>query len=77
MRLCRIHGATLLIAKLDRLSRNVAFLSKLLEEKVPFVAADIPNADVTHTQMLGVFAEHEARVIKARNSNRCSFASAV
>ena len=44
MRLCRMHGATLLIAKLDRLSRNVAFLSNLMEAGVPFTAADIPGS---------------------------------
>lgn len=66
MRLCRLHGATLLIAKLDRLSRNVAFLSKLMEEGVPFTAADMPEADRTQLQMMVVFAEHEARAISSR-----------
>ena len=66
MRLCRLHGATLLIAKLDRLSRNVAFLSNLMEAGVPFTAADMPEADKTQLQMMMVFAEHEARAISAR-----------
>ena len=66
MRLCRLHGAPLLIAKLDRLSRNVAFLSNLMEAGVPFTAADMPEADKTQLQMMMVFAEHEARAISIR-----------
>ena len=66
MSLCRVHGATLLIAKLDRLSRNVAFLSNLMEAGVPFTAADMPEADKTQLQMMMVFAEHEARAISSR-----------
>ena len=61
-----MHGATLLIAKLDRLSRNVAFLSNLIESGVAFTAADMQEADKTHLQMMMVFAEHEARAISAR-----------
>ena len=41
---CRQTGATLLIAKLDRLARNVAFISALMEQGVPFVACDMPTA---------------------------------
>jgi DNA invertase Pin-like site-specific DNA recombinase len=66
MRLCRLHGATLLVAKLDRLSRNVAFLAKLMESRVKFCAADMPKADETHLHMMAVFAQHEARMISAR-----------
>jgi DNA invertase Pin-like site-specific DNA recombinase len=39
--LCRLHGAKLVVAKMDRLSRNVHFLSGLMESKVEFVAADM------------------------------------
>ena len=66
LRLCRLHGATLLVAKLDRLSRNVAFLSNLMESKVKFTAADMPEADETHLHMMAVFAQHEARMISTR-----------
>ena len=41
---CPAHRATLLIAKLDRLARNVAFIAGLMEAGVPFVAADMPTA---------------------------------
>lgn len=76
MRLCRLHGATLLIAKLDRLSRNVAFLSGLMESGVPFTAADMPEADKTHLQMMMVFAEHEARAISSRTKAALAAAKA-
>ena len=40
---CRLYGATLVVAKLDRLARNVAFISKLMESGIDFVAADLPR----------------------------------
>ena len=63
---CRKHKAVLVIAKLDRLARNVHFVSGLLESGVKFVACDIPEADRTFLQMVSVFAEHEARMIATR-----------
>ena len=66
LRLCRLHGATRLVAKLDRLSRNVAFIANLMEAKVRFTAADMPEADETHLHMMAVFAQHEARCISTR-----------
>lgn len=56
----------LVIAKLDRLARNVHFISGLLESNVPFVCADMPEADRTFLQMMAVFAEWEARKISER-----------
>ena len=41
---CRAAKATLLVAKLDRLARNVHFTSSLMESKVPFICADNPHA---------------------------------
>ena len=43
--LCRLYGATLVVAKLDRLARNVAFISKLMESGIDFVAVDFPQAN--------------------------------
>lgn len=63
---CRLIGATLLVAKLDRLSRNVAFLTTLMEQGVPFTAADMPFADETQLQMMIVFAAYEAKKISQR-----------
>src|SRR5246127_2728092 len=45
LRLCRKHRATLIIAKLDRLARNVHFISGLMESGVEFVAVDMPQAN--------------------------------
>lgn len=61
-------GSVLLIAKLDRLARNVHFISGLLESKVAFRCADMPEADVTFLQMMAVFAELEARKISERTT---------
>ena len=61
--------ATLVIAKLDRLARNVHFISGLLESGVPFVCADMPEADRTFLQMMAVFAEWEARKISERTKS--------
>src|SRR3954452_2845001 len=62
--LCRLYGATLIVAKLDRLARNVAFISKLMESGVDFVAVDFPQAN--RLTILAAVAEHEAAMISAR-----------
>lgn len=66
MSLAKRTKAILVIAKLDRLARNVHFISGLLESNVPFVCADMPEADRTFLQMMAVFAEWEARKIGER-----------
>jgi DNA invertase Pin-like site-specific DNA recombinase len=58
--------AKLIVAKLDRLSRNVSFISALLDSGVEFVAADMPHANKMTLQVLAVFAEHERDLISAR-----------
>lgn len=62
----KAYGATLLIAKLDRLSRNAAFLLKLQDEGVPFVAADMPTANNTVIGILAVIAQAEREAISTR-----------
>ena len=64
--LCRRAKATLLIAKLDRLARNVAFVSSLMESGVEFVAADAPYANRLMIHILAAFAEHERTLISDR-----------
>jgi len=64
--LCRKKKATLVIAKLDRLSRNVAFIATMLESDVPFVCCDYPNANKAMLQMMAVFAEMEREQISER-----------
>lgn len=66
LRLCRLHHATLVIAKLDRLARNVAFVSGLMESGVDFVACDFPQANRLTVHILAAVAEHEARAISER-----------
>jgi DNA invertase Pin-like site-specific DNA recombinase len=63
---CKKARATLVIAKLDRLSRNVALISKLLVSDVQFVCCDNPHATKTMLHMLAVFAEHEREQISER-----------
>ena len=60
------HKATLVIAKLDRLARNVHFITGLMERKVNFVAADYPFADKFMLQIHAVFAENERDRISQR-----------
>lgn len=64
--LCTKRRATLIIAKLDRLARNVAFISTLMESGIAFIAADNPHANKLMIHMLAVFAEHERDQIRAR-----------
>lgn len=71
---CRKLGATLLIAKLDRLARNVHFISGLLESNVGFTAIDMPNADRFMLHVYAAMAEEEGRRISERT--RAALASA-
>jgi DNA invertase Pin-like site-specific DNA recombinase len=66
LEMCKRKKATLLIAKLDRLARNVHFISGLMEAGVEFVAADMPTANRLTVHIMAAFAEHEAAMISAR-----------
>ena len=66
LRLCRIYNAKLLIAKLDRLSRNVFFISSLMESGVKFVAVDMPEATDMTIHILASVAQGEAKAISDR-----------
>lgn len=59
-------GARLLVAKLDRLARNVAFTSKLMEDGVKFTACDNPGATELVIHILAAVAQNEARQISER-----------
>lgn len=62
----RKHKAKLIIAKLDRLSRNVAFIAALMERKVDFVCCDMPHADRFTMHIFAAMAEQERRMIAQR-----------
>lgn len=74
--LCKKHDAILLIAKLDRLARNVHFISGLLESGIRFVAVDMPNADRFMMHVYAAVAEEEARRISERTRSALAAAKA-
>lgn len=63
---CREEKAVLLIAKLDRLARSVAFVSSLMESSIEFVAVDMPFANKLLLHLMAAFAEHEKTEISHR-----------
>jgi DNA invertase Pin-like site-specific DNA recombinase len=63
---CKKLKAKLVVAKLDRLARNVAFISKLMESGVEFVACDFPHANKLTIHILAAVAEHERELISSR-----------
>lgn len=74
--LCRKIKATLLIARLDRLARNVAFISNLMESRVDFVAVDMPEANRLTIHILAAVAEHEREMISQRTKAALAAAKA-
>jgi DNA invertase Pin-like site-specific DNA recombinase len=64
--LCRILRATLIIARLDRLSRNVGMIARLMESGLEFVAADFPHANRFTVHILAAVAEYESRLNSER-----------
>lgn len=66
LRLCRLHKAKLVIAKLDRLSRDAHFLLGLEKAGVDFVCADMPSANRLTVGIMAMVAEEERRMISAR-----------
>ncbi len=73
---CRAHRAILVVAKLDRLARNVAFVSALMESGVDFVAADMPMVTKLTIHILAAVAEEEARMISVRTKAALAAAKA-
>lgn len=74
--MCRKTGATLVIAKLDRLARNVHFVTGLMESGVEFVAADMPKANKVMLQMHAVMSEWERDQISERTKAALAAAKA-
>lgn len=63
---CRKEGATLVVAKLDRLARNVSFLSSLLESDVDILFCDFPQANKMVIHILAAISQYEAELIATR-----------
>lgn len=73
---CRAHRATLLIARLDRLARNVAFIAGLMETGVPFLACDMPTATPFMLHVYAAMAEAEGKAISTRTKAALAAAKA-
>ena len=67
--LCRKTGATLIVAKLDRLARNVSFLSNLLESDVEIIFCDFPQANKMVLHILSAISQYEAELTASRTKS--------
>jgi DNA invertase Pin-like site-specific DNA recombinase len=74
IRRAKVSGARLVIAKLDRLSRNASFLLHLRDSGVRFVAADLPTADETVVGIMAVIAQRERELIAQRTKDALAVA---
>src|ERR1700730_14762435 len=66
LKLCRLTGSKLIVARLDRLARNVAFVSRLMEAGADFEAVDFPQANRFTIHIMAAVAEYEGRIISER-----------
>jgi DNA invertase Pin-like site-specific DNA recombinase len=76
LHLAKVTGATLVIAKLDRLSRNAAFLLTLRDSGVRFVAADMPDANDLTVGIMALVAQQEREAISKRTKEALGAAKA-
>lgn len=74
--ICRQRKARLVIAKLDRLARNVHFISGLMESGVEFTACDMPEANRLTLHIIAAVAEHEREMISRRTKEALAAAKA-
>ena len=72
----KLTGATLVVAKLDRLSRSVAFLSALQDSGAPFIAADMPEANELTVHIMAAVAQSERKAIGKRTKEALAAAKA-
>lgn len=66
---CRLNGCTLVVAKLDRLARNLHFITNLMESKIPFVACDLPEMNDLSIHIFAAMAEFESKLISERTKS--------
>jgi DNA invertase Pin-like site-specific DNA recombinase len=66
LRRCMLSGATLVIAKLDRLSRDLEFIAKIQNSKIDFVCCDMPEANTLTIGMMATLAQYERELISER-----------
>ena len=66
LKMARVHNARLVVAKVDRLSRSLAFITNLMESGVQFVAADMPEMTPLTVHIMAAMAEHERMMISSR-----------
>ena len=76
LKVCKLSRSTLLIAKLDRLSRNAAFLLTLQNAGVRFVACDMPDMNETVVGIMAVIAQSERKAISSRTKAALAAAKA-
>jgi DNA invertase Pin-like site-specific DNA recombinase len=72
--LCRQKKAVLVIAKLDRLARNTAFIANLIESGAEFVACDMPHANKLTLHIIAAMAEYESEAISQRTKEAMAIA---
>lgn len=73
---CKRTGARLLVAKLDRLSRDVAFVAGLMKTKAEFVACDMPEANTFSIHIMSAMAQYERELISKRTKDALQAAKA-
>ena len=76
MRLCRVYAATLVVARLDRLSRSLALIASIMESGLDFVVADFPLANRFTIHILAAVAEYEVWLITQRTRGALAAAKA-
>jgi len=69
LRKCKLTHSRLVVAKLDRISRDVGFINELQNSGIKFVCADMPEANDTMIQFMSVFAQYERKMASERTKN--------